>query len=144
MSAALQLQPQHLPAAQPFPAAQGRPARPELRVLEGGRAVVTDRSVYVRRRIVAAAVLVVLVAAMGLAVTRFVGGASGAVPASGPGGAAAASAVVHVVEPGDTMWSVARELQPTGDVRTLVDELVEANGGAALQIGDQLVLPVRA
>jgi hypothetical protein len=44
------------------------------------------------------------------------------------------------VQPGDTAWSIARRLAPTGDIRGLVDELVEANGGV-LQPGDRLVVP---
>lgn len=139
MSAALHLQPEQLPV---LPV---RPARPELRLVEGGRSAARpSASVYRRRRIVAALALIVVVGALLALTLQLVDGASGAVTASGPGGAAASTVVVHIVEPGDTMWSIARSLQPSGDVRSLVDELVSANGGASLQIGDQIVLPVRA
>lgn len=45
-----------------------------------------------------------------------------------------------VVQPGDTLWSIARSLQPTGDVRPLVDQLVAANGSSQVVPGDQLVI----
>ncbi len=47
----------------------------------------------------------------------------------------------YVVQPGDTLWSIARRLQPEGDVRALVHQLVAVNGGAALGVGQRLVLP---
>lgn len=45
-----------------------------------------------------------------------------------------------VVRDGDTLWSIARRLQPTGDVRPLVDQLVAANGSSLVAPGDQLVI----
>jgi hypothetical protein len=49
--------------------------------------------------------------------------------------------VGYLVQPGDTLWSIARRLQPKGDVRALVHQLVDANGGADLQVGQWVVLP---
>jgi hypothetical protein len=46
-----------------------------------------------------------------------------------------------VVQHGDTLWSIARSLQPVGDVRPLVDALERRNGGSQLDIGQVLVLP---
>jgi Tfp pilus assembly protein FimV len=67
-------------------------------------------------------------------------------PAGPSGGVAAVassggSRLPYVVQPGDTIWSIARRLQPTGDVRALVDALVERNGGAALDVGQRLAVP---
>jgi hypothetical protein len=45
-----------------------------------------------------------------------------------------------VVQPGDTYWTIARSLQPGGDVRALVDKLSAEHGGAPLQPGEQLAL----
>jgi hypothetical protein len=45
-----------------------------------------------------------------------------------------------VVQPGDTLWSIARRLQPEGDVRPLVDALADRNGGAGVQAGQRLWL----
>ena len=59
-------------------------------------------------------------------------------PAAVPG---APAAQVHVVQPGETLWGIARAMQSTGDVRELVDRLAAAHGGGALQVGDRIVLP---
>lgn len=50
---------------------------------------------------------------------------------------------VHVVQPGETYWSIARVLagDDGDDVRPLVEELLAANGTGVLQAGDRLVLP---
>ena len=50
--------------------------------------------------------------------------------------------VVYVVQPGDTLWSIARRADPGADPRPLVDRLVEVNDlRGALHAGDQLRLP---
>ena len=54
----------------------------------------------------------------------------------GPG-----STGTYVVQPGDTMWSIARRLQPLGDVRPLVHRLIAVNGDAALAVGQRLAVP---
>jgi hypothetical protein len=53
----------------------------------------------------------------------------------------AGTPAVHVVEPGDTYWSIATSLDIPGPVMETVDELVAANGGDLLHPGDRLVLP---
>ncbi|MCU1346084.1 MAG: hypothetical protein JWL70_2350 [Acidimicrobiia bacterium] len=97
---------------------------------------------YWRRRLVAGllALVVLLVAQAGV---RSAAGALGIVPASGSERAPAsiATPTTYVVQPGDTVWSIARRLQPTGEVRPLVDRIVKVNGGSAVQIGDRLVVP---
>ncbi|MGV3758849.1 MAG: LysM peptidoglycan-binding domain-containing protein [Actinomycetota bacterium] len=117
------------------------PQRPALRVIEGGRApgAAARRATYRRRRLAAAALLVAVVTtALLLANAVLAGSAGGGTPTSAAGTAPAA---VHVVQPGDTLWSVARDLDPAGDVRLTVDRLVALNGGAPLQVGQRLVLP---
>jgi nucleoid-associated protein YgaU len=49
----------------------------------------------------------------------------------------------YVVRPGDTLWSIARRLEPGEDPRAVVDEIAEANRIAAgdLVPGQVLVLP---
>lgn len=54
-----------------------------------------------------------------------------------------APAVVHLVQPGETYWSIAVGLEPEGDVRELVDRLVAGNDGRVLRAGDRLLLPTR-
>ena len=48
-----------------------------------------------------------------------------------------------VVEPGDTLWSIASSLDGDSDVRTLIDEIQELNGldGVELVPGQKLRLP---
>jgi Tfp pilus assembly protein FimV len=48
----------------------------------------------------------------------------------------------YVVQPGDTLWSIAARLAPDDDPRAVVDALRAANGGADLQVGDRLDLDV--
>jgi Tfp pilus assembly protein FimV len=52
----------------------------------------------------------------------------------------AAPALSYVVQPGDSLWTIARRLQPQGDVRPLVDQLSERNGGPSLRAGQRLDL----
>jgi nucleoid-associated protein YgaU len=49
-----------------------------------------------------------------------------------------------VVDQGDTLWALAREVDPAADPRTIVDAIVELNGlrtGADIHPGDVLVVP---
>jgi hypothetical protein len=108
-------------------------------MVEGGRSPQRLAVVYRRRRI-AALVLAVLLAAgllvLGRAVALAVAPAppgSGAAVAAGPG-----PTTVVVVQPGDTLWAMARRLQPEGDVRPLVDRLAEAHGRGPLQAGERI------
>ena len=97
---------------------------------------------YARRR--AAAVL--LVAALVVAIRLLLGALGGGPltapePISVPGGARLASARVVVVQPGDTLWSIARRLDTGGDVRVTVQRLAAAHGGSVLQVGERIRLP---
>ncbi|HEX2851331.1 MAG TPA: LysM peptidoglycan-binding domain-containing protein [Acidimicrobiales bacterium] len=124
--------------------------------------------VYRRRRLAAVAMVGVVVLA-GVLVVRALGVAplSGAgrhapvavvaAPATGsettaPAAAGAAGPAVHldaqpvaetsyVVQPGDTLWTIARRLQPDGDVRPVVDRLAAQLHGHPLDAGQRLVLP---
>jgi hypothetical protein len=108
-------------------------------MVEGGRSPQRLAVVYRRRR-VAAAVLAVLLAVGALLAVRGVALAVAPSP-PGSGGAVAPAAgptTVVVVQPGDTLWAMARRLQPEGDVRPLVDRLAEAHGNGPLQAGERL------
>ncbi len=92
---------------------------------------------YRRRRLAA------LVVAAGLAIAArpalgALGGALTAPVRSAP--PPGDGATVIEVAPGDTLWSIARRLQPDGDPRPLVDRLAASNGGAAVRAGDRLVV----
>jgi LysM domain len=45
------------------------------------------------------------------------------------------------VQPGDTVWSIATRLDPTGDPRPLADQIETEIGGTNLQVGTQVLLP---
>ena len=55
---------------------------------------------------------------------------------------AAGEPVVYVVQPGDTLWSIAERITPDDrDIRHTVDRLAASTGGAMLQPGQRVVLP---
>jgi hypothetical protein len=139
------------------PPGPGRPSRPSLRVIEGGRAPsrLAQQAVYRRRRLcVAVAVAVSLALFLVLATTavaRIAGGdPSSAAGAPPPTSAAASSAAgvgtllaapTVVVQPGDTLWSIAEDIAPGTDVRVVVDQLVDLNGSSPIVAGQELVVP---
>jgi hypothetical protein len=141
--------------AYPTPHPRQVVVRPRLRVVRAPTR--PSDAVFRRRRIGAAllvgAVLVTLAALVAGLMARSDGAGSVAVrtePAPGAvvGDLAAYGSAhidpppgsVYVVQPGDTLWSVARSLVPAGDVRAEVDHLETLNGSAALQAGQRLVL----
>lgn len=146
-STALRLQPTTIP---PGPRGVDRPA---LRVLQGGRAParLTQQATFRRRRLVAALVALGLVAALTLlaitVMTRIADGTpSPAVGELSPASAVASSAAgaaaqTVVVQPGDTLWSIASQAAPGVDVRITVDRLLMLNGSSPIVVGQELELP---
>jgi hypothetical protein len=130
------------------------PARPALRVIEGGR---TGRNasaaVAVRRgplaTLVGGVALAALLAFAALGGAHILGAdAAASRPAStaeiprpvGAGASTSPAPTVWVVQPGDTLWSIAEQLRPGADVRPLVDELASRAGGADVSAGDRIDL----
>ena len=60
---------------------------------------------------------------------------------AGPASGTERRPAIHVVQPGETLWSIAGALRPSGDVRGLVRTLARLNGGASLRVGQHLLLP---
>ncbi|HEX2647795.1 MAG TPA: LysM peptidoglycan-binding domain-containing protein [Candidatus Dormibacteraeota bacterium] len=58
------------------------------------------------------------------------------------GGTAPSDSTV-VVQPGDTLWSIASEHYPGDDVRVRVEDIERANGlsGPTIEVGQELRLP---
>ena len=122
----------------------GRTARP------GGPATARKPSAatYRRRRLVVAALFLGTLLTVGWVLGALGGGS---LAASEGGSSPARDAVVldlepvsrstYVVAPGDTLWSIARALQPEGDVRPVVDALAAARQGRPLEVGETIVLP---
>ncbi|HXQ63021.1 MAG TPA: LysM peptidoglycan-binding domain-containing protein [Acidimicrobiales bacterium] len=98
------------------------------------------RAAAVRRRhILLAAVAVGLLVA--LAVPWGGKGGNGlASPGPIPGTTLSAH-TVYVVQPGDTLWSIAERLAPQGDPRPAVTTLSEQLGGDTVTPGERLLLP---
>jgi predicted Zn-dependent protease len=120
--------------------------RPALRLIQGGLGARPTPAVYRRRRVVALvlAVAFVVVAMAGVqAAVRSLAGEPGGRPLSATEGSAPVPAghETVLVQPGDTLWTIARDLQPTGDLRSTVDLLAALNGGPSLEVGQTLVLP---
>lgn len=121
----------------------GQPARPQLVLLQGGRADArtVDAHVYARRRLVVLALAVLAVVAVLVAAQRL---STAGVPDTTTGRAVSAEAIgadVHIVQPGETLWDIARAIAPDADPRVVVAMLVERNGDAPLQAGQRLELP---
>lgn len=142
------------PAYAPWNDPSARPARPQLRLVEGGRSArpasrdaVARPGRHALRTVLGGLALAALVALAALGAVNLLGAdAAASGPASTaeslhPAGADASTPsapAVVVVQPGDTLWAIARRLQPTGDIRPLVDELAHRAGGAAVVSGQRL------
>lgn len=124
-----------------------------LRVLQGAPSVVAVRQVSDRRlrsplRPVhrqGSSVLRSIVVAVGLLLLVLAGVVVGnGVASAGPGSnprVSSRSAMV-TVEHGDSMWIIARRIQPTGDIRPLVQAMIDSHGTAAIDVGDTLLVPL--
>lgn len=86
---------------------------------------------------------VVLVAALvAIAVLAIALGSAGT--ASGTAGTPEATRTVQVTA-GQTLWQIAAEANPSGDIRKTVDEIVRLNSlssASALQLGSEIAVPV--
>lgn len=127
----------HRPVRQSHP---GGVARPSLRLIEGGRSprALAQQQRYQRRRAVAVVVALVL----GLLVLR--GAAvvvSGLAAGTAGPGSTAVAATTHRASAGDTLWEIAGRYAPQVDRRVAMDDLLAINGGAAIQVGQEVLLP---
>jgi hypothetical protein len=102
-----------------------------------------SRAVFRRRRLAALVMAVALV----LTAKAAVGGpqteidtsrAERVVPVSVSGTDAQGT---YVVKQGDTLWAIARQLRPSGDIRPVVDRLAALRRGEPLRVGEPITLP---
>lgn len=47
----------------------------------------------------------------------------------------------YIVQSGDTLWSIASSLT-SGNIRNYVHSLIELNGGASIDVGQRLIVPI--
>jgi hypothetical protein len=43
-----------------------------------------------------------------------------------------------IVQKGDTLWSIAKKLEPKKDPREVVDQLVDARGTSSIHVGEKI------
>ena len=117
------------PAARP-PVTKPRQARTRARLTRRGRVVVAA---------LLAASMVLIAALAWLAGTARADTAAGGVPSS---------AVYHslrsvVVQPGQSLWSIATQYEPASDPRGVIQEIIDLNAlsGTSVQPGQHLWLP---
>jgi nucleoid-associated protein YgaU len=95
---------------------------------------------YRRRRILVAALLGLVLSALPLLGGELIGRVTGT-----PGATmveASGEPVIYVVQPGDTLWSIAERVNPPGrDLRYTVDRLSKVTGGSLLHPGQRIVIP---
>lgn len=120
-----------------------------------------SHDVYLRRRVVAGLALLAVVVAVCLGIRTLAsrGDGTASLPAVTPQSLSIDNAAInpvsldlslayvqgtdfYIVQQGDTLWSIASSLTD-GNLRNYVDELVDLNGGASVDIGQRLVLPTK-
>lgn len=99
-----------------------------------------------RRRLGAATILLALgfLMVVGILDVQAVLGRTGSGPLSAAGarpGAELAADRVWVVQPGDTVWTIAQAAEPGADVRALVDEIDSELKGAPIYPGERIRIP---
>ena len=138
------------PARQPAPDTVAEPVAEPVPVRRRSRPL-PDRATRIRRRRLAALVVLVLLVSSLAAGVRAVSGLASAGGSSGPEqvepratatGAGPVAGTEYVVQPGDTLWSIAAQIAPDDDPRVVVDALRAANGRVDLQVGTRLDLDI--
>jgi hypothetical protein len=99
------------------------------------------RAAAVRRRHLLLAVLAVALLACLALPWSGAGKAALARPGPTPVGSTLSPHSVYVVQPGDTLWSIAERLDPQGDPRPTMATLAAQVGGDIVRPGERLVLP---
>jgi Tfp pilus assembly protein FimV len=121
----------------------GRPVR-TVPVLRPAPSSLPDRATRIRRRRLAVLLVAVAVAAASVLGARAIAGMAQIERSTSPEVVELQSVPVagqrYVVQPGDTLWSIATEIAPDDDPRVVVDALRDANGGPELEVGDELIL----
>ena len=117
-----------------------RRARPTRAGCVSGRPAGRRSAATRRRRLVLGTVAAGLLAALALPWSG-TGGRPLATPGPAQAGNALAPHAVYVVRAGDTLWSIAERLDPTGDPRPVVAQLSAQLDSDTVVPGERVVLP---
>ncbi len=85
-----------------------------------------------------------ILAMMGLALALLafpLGGFGGASHTTESASAAQIHGTTYVVQPGDSLWTIAERVDPTGDPRPLVSEMASELGTFTVVPGEQITIP---
>lgn len=122
-----------------------RPGHPTLRVAssdrpQGGLRGHERRAGGVRwTRVAAAAAVCALLVALGLPLRALGGGPVAQPPARS--GSVLSGATVYVVQPGDTLWSIAAQFDRGGDPRPLARAIAAEIGSDSVVAGERIPIP---
>jgi len=140
------------PLAAPPVAPRRTPADPSTTRRRPATPSEPDRATRYRRRRLAALVLTALAAVALAGSVQYLSSLSGSGHPTAPADASptdpfgapldVVEGQVYIVQPGDTLWTVAAALSPGSDLRPVVDRLRAANGDATLEPGQRLVLDI--
>ena len=95
---------------------------------------------YLLRRTIALFLVVAVAVLLAVAVSGLLAGLGGD-PASASGALPAPATEYHVVQPGETLWTIATEYHGEVALDRYVDKLVSLNGGTLIQVGQAVWLP---
>lgn len=120
------------------------PSRPYLRLVGPPTPVPrrTSQAVFWCRRLAVLFVIVALAAGIKVLAGAAAGPETARAASINPAATAQARGQqAYVVKQGDTLWAIARRLQPDGDVRPVVHRLAALRQGAPLRVGERITLP---
>ena len=117
--------------------ARPRPTTQSRRTVAAGSARVVSRTTYWRRRAVVAVMVVAMLFVMARAGAAL-GGNTPSAPERHPAHSGQVQAATTVVQPGDSLWTVAERLAPDNDPRPVVDALSAARHGTELTPGETI------